>query len=193
MLGRLIAKMMDSQDSPGDQGGQAFKYCPTCGDEFRSEFQRCAPCDCELVGDSNYAGRSPAGNGSSTALPVTPIEPGEPGLVDVSQGSLLDLKRVKNLLKGEGIASLIEGAGPDCLKSCCGGSKSFVIKVRKADIGAAGQILSRDFRNSTALDGHDLGPGAGAVFDERATSTCPACGVTFVPEDPVCPECGLCF
>lgn len=193
MFGKLFSRLVDPQDRNRGAVAQEFRYCPSCGDEFRSEFLRCTVCDCDLVPGSASPSRYVSKRPAVAANSAKPIRPYESGLAGVSQGSLLDLKRIKNLLKDQGIASSIEGEGPDCLKSCCGGSKSFVLKVRESDIEYAGQILSRDFRHSTALDTHDLGGQAGAVFDERAVSTCPACGFNFVPVEPVCPECGLCF
>jgi hypothetical protein len=193
MFGRLFSRQSGDQSETAFQEAGEFKYCPSCGDEFRAEFQVCSGCDCELVStpgvNSHLATAKDGGNSGK----LTPIDPGEPGLVGVSQGSLLDLKRVKNLLGRHGVAALIEGEGPDCLKSCCGGSKSFVIKVRKPDLGTAGAVLSRDFIRSTDLASHEISTPDSAVFDERNSSTCPACRCQFIPEEPVCPECGLCF
>ena len=193
MLGKLFARKSAARGGATVSEPGGFKYCPSCGDEFRPDFHHCSSCDCELVSTPGRHSRLPGSTDASRSAVARPIRPGETGLVPVSQGSLLDLKRVRNLLLKNGIASLIEGDGPDCLKSCCGGSKSFVIMVRREDLESAGSVLSQDFVSSTDLANHDFSSQQSGVFDERNVSTCPACGFQFIPDEPVCPECGLCF
>lgn len=53
--------------------------------------------------------------------------------------------------------------------------------------------MAEDYRKSTALADHDLSVSA-AVFDAQASRTvCPACGCIFIPQQRVCPDCGLNF
>jgi hypothetical protein len=68
------------------------------------------------------------------------------------------------------------------------------LEVKTTDVKEALQILKRDFIQSTGLIHHDIST-IDMIFDENAATTvCPACGTTFIPNSTkTCPDCGLWF
>jgi hypothetical protein len=166
-----------------------MNYCPRCGDEYRAEITRCAGCKIPLIsGEVKLAqeleAREVRNDRSMVLLP-------EDELVTIRKGSVNDIKALKKLLAAERIPSLIAGDENSCRRGCCG--PELYLQVKKEDMDAVTLILTREFVNATALDGHDL-RNVDAVFDHQAEATvCPACGCTFSPTVGACPECGLSF
>jgi len=195
MLGKLFLRKRKTVSRAIDEDGDQFKYCPSCGDEFRAEFEHCATCDQQLLPAAMQHGNTVELRGHGVSLPPGILTP-EDNLVGVRQGTLMELKQIRRLLEKHGIASLIAGDGSDCSKGC-GASSAFILQVKEADLGRAGSIMSEDFRRSTALDSHavsNVSSSSEVVLDERAAEIyCPACGFNFVSQEQACPECGLCF
>lgn len=168
-----------------------LKYCPRCGDEYRADIVTCASCEVELLTGARLTEimeqeRQRRENRNRA------IDPGE-DLVDIRNGSLLEVKQVQILLERESIPTLIVGEGdPSCGKGCCGGSK-VILRARAADLQDIREVLTRDYIKSTGLEDHDLSH-ASAIYDEDAAqTTCPACGHVFFGGSGTCPDCGLCF
>lgn len=192
MFGRLSFFKKRPSDSRGVIPREdEHKYCPLCGDEYRAVIKRCAACDIELITaeQKQTITEASATKRTKSSLQIT----ADDELVTIRKGILLEMKNIQRLLEKELIGSVLIGDGADCGKSCCG-SSNFELKVKSVDGDEAMTVLAKDFRQATALDSHDFGDKIVAVFDQRAaTTSCPACGSSFVPEDRTCPECGLCF
>lgn len=193
MLGKFFLRKDRNVSRKTYQDADEFSYCPSCGGEFRIEFKRCASCDVELVSAATRHGNAV----ETIKLPgvdlSADIGPEEENLIAVKQGTLMELKQIRHLLSKHDLASLLTGDGAASNKGCCA-SASFILVVREEALSLATEVLSADFRRSTALDSHRVTAKAEVVFDEDAGKiSCPACGGSFVPQELVCPECGLCF
>lgn len=178
---RLFGSGRSTDDGDDERGGEEFRWCPSCGDEYRPEFTTCAHCGGALVaaGDRRIAERE---KGGSPPRPEA-LSPGD-DLIAVRQGTLLDLKQLRNVLAGASIASLLAGDGPECTKGCRG-SASFLLLVRQQDVEAAQRVLAEEFRRTTGLDR----PGEDVPDGDR----CPSCGSMLRQELEHCPDCGLFF
>ncbi len=167
-----------------------LKYCPQCGDEYRWEIEKCASCGKTLItGQQRIAldnERRRRYENRPTALSASD------DLVNIRQGSLADIKELERLLNAEKIAALIVSDDEDgCGKGCC--ASTFYLQVRREDAQEAVEVLSADFRKTTALDQHDT-TYAGSVFNPMADeAVCPACGYRFSTSSNTCPDCGLCL
>jgi len=106
------------------------------------------------------------------------------------RGPLAELRAYEQVLKREGIATILAGEDKSCGKNCC--PSNFDLLVRREEAPEAVQLIAAEIRRTAPLDG----PGGShhdAVFhDEAAEAVCPACGHKFPPA-PECPDCGLCF
>ena len=168
-----------------------IKCCPDCGDEFRSEFTRCAVCDVDLVSEKQLREDNQAIElqKRSRDLNISPHD----SLVVIRRGSLQDIKTLQRVLRSDYIGSLLVEDESETTKGCCGG-KVFDLLVKQEDARDAIKVLADDYRRTTDLANHDFGDGGEAVIDlESNQARCPACGCKFKPEDKTCPECGLCF
>lgn len=167
-----------------------LKYCPSCGDEYRADIERCTPCQVDLIsGVQKIAllGQT-ARNLASRSMDIT----ADDKLVTLRNGQIKDIKYFQKILAEQRIPSVIGGEADACRKGCRGGPE-LSLQIRESDIEDAMRVLANDFKNSTALDSHDLSH-VQAAFDPRAkTTACPACGLQFAPTTTTCPECGLCF
>lgn len=115
----------------------------------------------------------------------------EDDIVTIHRAPVAEIKVLEELLKKERIAVLITGDDNSCGKGCC--PSSFYLNVRREDALDALKIIEQEFDRTTGLNGHDLST-AEAVFNPSAMNVqCPACGTSFNPSKPECPECGLCF
>jgi len=167
-----------------------MKYCPSCGDEYRSDMARCGVCDEALVRGEEKIARMAVKNERFAGRTMDISHSDE--LVTIQKGLLKDIKVLRTLLAQERIPAMIAGGDEaGCRKSCCG--PEMVLQIKKQDIEAAAEVITRDFVKSTALDTHDIS-GAAAVFNPLAKETvCPACGCRFSPAVGACPDCGLSF
>lgn len=162
-----------------------LKYCPSCGDEYRAEMERCAACAVDLISGSELLERR------RPAECRHPIRPDDE-LVSIVKGPVVQMQTMQAVLKRAGISSLAAGEASSCGSGGCGGP-NLLIQIRKADLEAAQAVLAREHLRATGLHERDLAA-ANAVFDAAADSAlCPACGCTFPTSRNDCPECGLCF
>lgn len=164
-------------------------YCESCDAEYRLDMPVCPVCRIPLVSgterlatlaraEDRHAGRS------------MELQAGTE-MVNIRQGTLSEMKYLREVLAQGSVPGLIGGDVSGCGKGCCG--PEMFLQIRKSDVGPALEILAKDFVRSTALDSHDL-CNASAVYDPTAAETvCPACGGTFSPSLGACPGCGLCF
>ena len=165
-----------------------LKYCPKCRDEYREEIEQCATCAIPLVWGRELAASLAGGRsrknrkGSLTA---------DDHLVVIFQGSLADLKHLKDLLEAEQIGAMISKEGGGCASGGC--APKFQLQVRQEEVQDALQVLAEEHRRATVLAEHDA-THAEAVFDTEAEeAVCPACGFAFATTTTTCPDCGLCF
>ncbi len=196
MLGTFFSKNRwtgAAETVPSVKDQEQFKYCPSCGDEFRVEFTSCSTCDKPLIdAAARDGGTRVMPDGQEAVLSPAELTAAD-NLISIRQGPLMEMKRVQRLLESQGVASLIAGDGPDCTGGCCA-SSSFVLQVKEEDRARTGSILAEDFRRLTALDSHQPSVRSDVVIDERVAETrCPACGFPFAAQEQCCPECGLCF
>lgn len=166
-----------------------MNYCPSCGEEFRSDIVSCTACEVQLVsGEEKIAEKLEA----KKVLVDRSMEIGpDDNLIAIRKGAIKDIKNLQKLLAKERVPAVIAGDETGCGKSCCG--PEMYLKIRQEDLGVATEVLAKDFVKTTALDLKDL-IHAEAVFDHQAAeNTCPACGCRFSPTVGACPDCGLCF
>ncbi len=167
-----------------------LQYCPTCGGEYRADIERCAVCQIDLISGAQKLAllQHTDRQFSSRSMEIT----AEDKLITLRKGQVKDIKYFQKLLADQRIPSIIGGEADACRKGCRGGPELY-LQIREADGQDAMVVLAHDFKNSTALDSHDLSY-IHAAFDSRAAkTTCPACGSQFAPTTTTCPECGLCF
>lgn len=192
MFGKLsLSRKKKHKDAGINVDQERYRYCPSCGDEYRPEFSFCASCKVALTTETIVQPQS-LGNVRKKKNRTRNILP-EDELLTVRTGSLVELKSLQATLKTEMIGSLLVSDNAGQRQGCCG--PSFLLKIKTVDREDALAVLVDDFKRSTALDSHDFEGSADAVFDDKSTiATCPACGGRFEPGvEPMCPECGLCF
>ena len=166
---------------------QDLQYCPRCRDEYRPEITRCAACAIPLISGAELLALDGAHHTSRAARKgaLTPDDE----LVVIQQGSLADLKPLRDLLEGERIGVLISGDQQACGKGCCG--PKLHLQVRREDAADALGLLAAEHRRTTGLAGHEASF-ADAVFEAGDGETvCPACGFVFAADLPACPDCGI--
>lgn len=166
-----------------------MNYCPTCGDEYRTDIASCAVCDVALVSGIEKLAEMQAAQQAmgERSMDISP----EDELVNIRKGPLKDMKALRRLLAAERIPALLAGDAGGCARGC--GGPELYLQIKKSDTALAADVLSRDFIRSTALNTYDLS-NAQAVFNPLdAETVCPACGCRFSPTVGACPECGLCF
>lgn len=162
-------------------------YCPDCGDEYRAEILQCAACSTDLIqGSVVLEKRSAKKDNSGKNAEITAGDT----LITVQAGSLLDMKKLKRMFDQESIPSLLASENPSG-GGCCG--PKVMLQVRSQDVEEALAIIATEHAVTTALHSDEL-IAASAVYDASAAMVrCPACGHSFTPDGPDCPECGLCF
>lgn len=162
-----------------------LKYCTSCGDEYRSDFQICATCNLELVTGKEQLARLASKVDTKELQPISVDD----DLVALQKGRLLDIKNQQALLKEQAVDTLITGEDGSCGQGCCG--PEVVLMVKAQDLQNALTVLARDYQKSTSLGSHDISH-VNTVFDAGASEvTCPACGFGFSPTSAQCPDCGL--
>ncbi len=167
-----------------------LKYCPQCDEEYREEIITCVSCNIELITGNEKLVIEKEAETKKTSRSMDISSDDE--LANIRKGSLGDMKLLQSLLAKEHIPSVLAGEKGSCGKGCCGGGELY-LQIKMADGQAAMEVLANDFKQTTALDSHDLS-NVHAVFDTGAEkSTCPACGCSFATSSSTCPDCGLCF
>lgn len=178
--------------TPSEEGQaevlEEYRYCPSCGDEFRAEFLTCSQCGVELMIRTPKVQNQQTGR-EKDSEPAELTD--EQDLIALRKGSMLELKRLKRLLVGEGVASLIVGDDADCSRGCCGGP-SYILLIKSEDASIAQPLLLEDFKQTTALDTHaELILPRQPEHDAGAGQECPACGSRLSASQTACPDCGL--
>ncbi len=166
-----------------------MNYCPSCDDEYRGDISNCVVCKVALISGTEKLARIKAKEEAfgERSMDISP----EDELVNIRKGPIKDMKALQKILGAERIPAILAGDEGGCAKGCCG--PELYLQIKKNDIELAGEVLTRDFIRTTALDLHDLS-NAQAVFNPQdAETVCPACGCRFSPTVGACPECGLCF
>lgn len=196
----MFLKFFSKKNKAGDRSQQTehqlidgvdpdLNYCPSCGDEYRADIASCVTCNITLISGREKLVRMEQTRQelSQRSMDISM----EDDLISIRKGSLNDMKYLRKLLISERVPALLAGDESSCGKGCCG--PEMYLQIKREDLPAASEVLTRDFIKSTALDSHDL-TNAQAVFDHQAKETvCPACGCRFSPSVGACPECGLCF
>lgn len=166
-----------------------LKYCPKCKDEYRAEIMVCAACKVDLLSGKQMlqqAGTSAQERYQQKAS----IQPGD-DLLPLQKGNLLDIKRVKNLLADHNIPALIV-KDEQCRSGCCGGTE-VVLQIRWDDREKATIFLQEEHERTTGIKANQDEDEDSIFNPESPLAVCPACGHTFPPNGPDCPDCGLCF
>lgn len=166
-----------------------LNYCPSCGDEYRTDVSYCVACDIALISGTEKLAKIQAAQEAfgERSMDISPDDE----LVNIRKGPLNEMKALQKILAGERIPAVLAGEEGGCDKGCCG--PELYLQIKKNDMHLVSEVLTREFVRSTALDMHDLS-NAQAVFNPQDVETvCPACGCRFSPTVGACPECGLCF
>ena len=168
-----------------------LKYCPQCKEEYMPHAVNCASCEITLVSGVDLLAMEKNVQVRRSSRPSTIAF--EDDIVVVFHAVPAEVKQIEQLLTQENIVSLITDDGQSCGEGCCTGS--FLLSVHRGDAMDALKIIEQEYDRTTGLSDHDHNQSiAEAVFDPTAqVATCPACGTTFSPDNPECPECGLCF
>ena len=166
-----------------------LKYCPKCKDEYMPHAVNCAACEITLISGTDMLAME-QNRHAKRSQRATSISPDD-DIVTVHHAQVGEIRRLESLLAAENIVVLITGDNQSCGGGCCPGS--FYLNVLREDALDALKIIEQEFDRTTGLNGHDRGH-AEAVFNPAdLLVTCPACGATFTPSGPECPDCGLCF
>jgi hypothetical protein len=191
-----IFKRNGADEIGGGRGGSAqsegLLVCPSCGDEYRSGFHRCAACDCELAAAT--AGSRKEGEPQLDEPRGTSIADiaADEEVVTIRQGTLAESKRLRRLLAQHGIAALVVSDGTPATGGCCP-SPSMLVQIRPDDAVTAQKLLREDYRRLTGLAElqRELETEITAV-EQSGEQCCAACGHLLVAGQQECPDCGLC-
>ena len=167
-----------------------LKYCPQCGDEYRTEIVLCAACGLELVSGADIIS-------AASAVEAERCGQGDGGvilehdrLIALQRGGILDMKQLKNLLEKAAIPALL--AKEDGCRGGCGGPE-VLLQVREQDGERAVALLRKEFDRTTAINDYVVGSAEAVFALDSSRVLCPACNCEFTPDGPSCPDCGLCF
>lgn len=162
-------------------------FCPKCEAEYRPGFTECAHCNVPLV---EALEQLTVGEVEDTlAVGRARSSPELGHLVEVHGHqydfmrlfTLAEAKEVAELLKGEGIASLlvpIEEEFPDA-------RHLLEVRVHKERLAEAEAAVRADFERKVEEEG------AGGDMNTTEVDMCPACGAHVPLDAAECPECGL--
>ncbi|MBE0584535.1 MAG: hypothetical protein IH612_12355 [Desulfofustis sp.] len=195
----LLARIF-KRSGPDDLGGgrdeseqsEYLLVCPSCGDEYRSGFQRCAACDRELVaataGSEREGEPQPEESHGARLAEIAADEE----VVTIRQGTLAESKRLRLLLAQHGIAALVVSDGTPATGGCCP-SSSMLLQIRPDDAVTAHKLLREDYRRLTGLA--DLQRELETEIttaEQSGEQCCAACGHPLAAGQQECPDCGLC-
>jgi hypothetical protein len=152
-----------------------YKYCPSCRDEYRMDFERCADCDVALVHELEEE-NSQLPDASQLAL----LCDGTSAWVKILAGKLREVGIGYRL---ESMAALFEQGVLDASENSVGDG----IFVKVADLERAKEIASKHLQQDLAT----VSDAAGS--HEAEEDSCPACGHRVTPQNEECPDCGLAF
>ncbi len=168
-------------------------YCPSCRDEYRAEMRSCAACGIDLISGVRMLDLQAQERQQRSELVV--IAPDEQ-LVDLRQGPLAEMKRLRGVLEQAAVPALLAGEGQACSQGCGGGKScrgaELYLQVRLTDVREALAAIEADALRHGGIKAGAVSPEA--VYDtNRPEAVCPACGTHFPTSSPACPDCGLCF
>jgi len=120
-------------------------FCPSCKDEFRPGFTRCANCDVDLVDDLDQAAAEP-----ETEAPVQ-ANPGELRRAPMADYcgflDLTDARHARDRLRGEGIgADILIRETPESTPDTI--HEEFWLRVEAQQHRRAAQLLEADAESS---------------------------------------------
>jgi hypothetical protein len=166
-----------------------LKYCPKCNDEYRLEISVCAACGLELLTGAQMLEQA-AGVSAHKSQPMAKIE-SDDKLISLQKGNLLDMKRVKSLLAEHSIPAVLV-KDQQCRSGCCGGVE-VIVQIRLEDTERAAVLLQKEYERTTGMEFQGDQTEDSIFNPDAQLAVCPACGHTFPPDGPDCPDCGLCF
>lgn len=145
-------------------------FCPSCRDEFRPGFTRCANCDVALVERLE----APAHRADVETIVVPPAKPGEPkvnycGFLEIDEALVARRALVKHGIAAEILVR--DGDGEDA-------GEEYWLRVVPSHFAAAQSILGYDEADGVHAD----------VAIEKVA--CSACGGEVDEDASRCPHCG---
>lgn len=145
-------------------------FCPSCRDEFRPGFTRCANCDVALVERLE----APAQRADAESIVVPPAKPGEPkvnycGFLEIDEALVARRALVKHGIAAEILVR--DGDGEDA-------GEEYWLRVVPSHFAAAQSILGYDEADGVHAD----------VAIEKVA--CSACGGEVDEDASRCPHCG---
>jgi hypothetical protein len=149
-------------------------FCPSCKDEFRAGFTRCANCDVDLVEDLSKVERTPVPAERQRAEQLFVPMREYCGFLDLEEA-----RRARDTLRLEGIRCEIairDAPGSDPREVI---EEEYWLRIEAAKIASAQALL-----------GFDESSGADV---ESETETCETCGGNVAREESFCPRCGARF
>ena len=114
-----------------------LKYCPKCKDEYRAEIVACGVCGAALLSGAELLDRQRLGAEKRATRKGELSEADD--LVGVRRGPLGEMRIYEQLLKAEGIASLLAGDDRSCGKGCCPSNFDLVVRRERLS-GMAGRL-----------------------------------------------------
>ena len=183
---QFISRFLNITSEENESTNQPFKYCPQCGDEYRTDFVTCGICKVSLESTITEPEST-----ATTQQFVNSQDAGEASgeMVVIKAGSLADMKGAARILQQANINALLSPKDRPGAK-CCGGQVMY-LHVDRLQLREAVKILHHHYLETTGLvdgAGSSEGVGESLVFD---TGTCVACGHELSDQDTNCPGCGL--
>jgi hypothetical protein len=114
----------------------------------------------------------------------------EAEVVACAQGSIPDMKRLRERCLEEGIPAMIGAPPGGCSTGC--GTKAHLM-VREADLPAIARLMQGSWQAALEREGTGAAPikGLGSELAEHEELPCPACGTAAPLVDGACSDCGL--
>ena len=150
-------------------------FCPSCKDEFRTGFTRCAGCNVDLVEDLSAA--KPKSDGSPEPAPAFPIQ-----MADYCGFFSLDEARyARDQLREQRIrAEIAVREAPDvALDEPI--REEFWLRIESARLREASAVLEQDTATAEPAE------------TEKSVFDCSDCGQTVAAEESFCHNCGARF
>jgi hypothetical protein len=156
----------------------SYKYCPSCREEYRHDFDRCADCDVALVSPDQLADAS------------SPQFPEATEMMLLSHGARAWVEILAKKLREAGVAyrmeSLADLFDKGLLKTETRPTGEGIF-VQPEHFPQANEIASQHVQEDLATISEDAG------VHETDENSCPACGHSLAPQDEECSDCGLSF
>lgn len=106
-MGFFSKLFSSSENSESSSQGDDMKYCPQCGDEYRQDFDTCAHCQVDLVGDEFKQSENKARQEilNRRSMKITNDEK----LVRIQKAPMKEIKHMAMVLAKSSIPSVLEG------------------------------------------------------------------------------------